>query len=696
MPDFGIFSVHPLSVLPSASSGGEVWTSVAMSADGSHIALPTGKGFLYLTTDSGKTWTRTWAAGQSSGTWNSSDKSLQAMSSSGKFIGYVDDVADPLGGQLSISADGGSSWKLISSIKEHNWQNISCSPSGKYWAALSLGDGSENSAASNSSGVALFLSSDFGVTWHADTSIGVGAGTSSDLSPQISDNGQVALVDQAGLHLSSNFGESWRLTKIGVSPATVTAVAFTGDASELVAATGDKLYFSSDLGQSWMQSKYSGFHNLVFLSPGATPTTVNAIDSGSSLQVLQSTDNSRTWKQLGKSTIPSSMRIPLISAKGQDLITTDGNNVLTSGNSGNTWSPITGDLSRLWTAAYWGRDGNSVVATSQHFTYMEGEDFASDLFVSNDLKRSWTGIGADNPTYPNQAPADFGSEIVVTGPIYPYGRDGLIYGTEFQHGSEIYKSTDGGLTWATVIPNGTNFIDGTFVSTPDGKVSYFLTLPNKLWVTKDHGIHWSQRSIPTTGSSSDLTGLQVNANGKELVTYTQGNIFISNDGGVMWTKHPLSLPLPIRQLVMSNDGQTISILLNGPGSHTIYESRDAGVSWQKNNVPGGSDPGSLEMSKSGRYQAVLNSAGTDNSVGTAYIYFSKDYGKSWDALSNAGKREWTNIAVSPDGSKILATGDGAVSNSPYSDLYLSTDFGKSWSDISQTANVVWGKSLTGK
>jgi len=704
MPDSVIFSANPLETLPRATVGGEEWTGIAMNEDATHIALSMGEGFLYTSTNSGKTWNRSWSqSSRSNEVWSTNDKTVLAMSATGQFIGYADDSQDQVGGQISISRDSGQNWKIASSMKEQIWQGISCSPSGKYWAALSMGDGSGNSNPSNPSKSSLFLSSDFGATWHVSNSLKVSSGLSSGPSIRISNKGQLALVDSVGLHLSSDFGGTWSNPQIGVNHVSVTAVSFTGDTSRLVVATGNQLFYSSNFGGTWEQSKYPGFHDVISLSPGTSPTIVNGIDRSSSLRVLQSMDSGVTWKMLGMSKTISTKKIPAMSASAQKLIVTDGRDVLTSMDSGRSWTPITGEMSRLWTTAYWSENGKTIVTTSRHPIYLEGEDFNSDLFTSNDAGKNWTGFGSDNVQSPSEGQREFGQGIEVVGPKYDIGKYGLIYAMEPSTTHYIFKSLDGGNSWKSVLPDivtrsaaDSPIVQGSFTSTADGKISLFLTTPNKLWVTHDQGSHWTQRAIPISGSTSDLTGLQVDGNGQELVTYAQGNLLISNDQGVTWAKHPLTLPLPVRDLIMSKDGRVISILIGFSGSRTIYESTDGGNSWRTSNIPGGDNANSLSMSTTGKYQVILNGKGTDFRDYTGYINFSSDYGKTWNANVGAGLSEWTNVALSPDGSKILAAGDGAVSGSQYSDLYLSTDFGKNWSDISQTATVVWGKSPTGK
>ena len=70
------------------------------------------------------------------------------------------------------------------------------------------------------------------------------------------------------------------------------------------------------------------------------------------------------------------------------------------------------------------------------------------------------------------------------------------------------------------------------------------------------------------------------------------------------------------------------------------------------------------------------------SVYTDQIYKSANNGSSWTALSGAGSRYWSGLAVSGNGNYILA-----VAHNDYA--YLSTDSGSNWTRLSTPISSYW-------
>jgi hypothetical protein len=97
------------------------------------------------------------------------------------------------------------------------------------------------------------------------------------------------------------------------------------------------------------------------------------------------------------------------------------------------------------------------------------------------------------------------------------------------------------------------------------------------------------------------------------------------------------------------------------------------------------------MSANGQYMIVaakrnLNYSGHKFSG----LYMSYDYGTTWDRVVDAVEREWLGLAMSPDGSHIIAGIGDAGTGSPSGYLYSSTDYGVTWiEENTQTDMLDW-------
>jgi photosystem II stability/assembly factor-like uncharacterized protein len=102
---------------------------------------------------------------------------------------------------------------------------------------------------------------------------------------------------------------------------------------------------------------------------------------------------------------------------------------------------------------------------------------SSKLFISTDGGRSWAARNALPPTI-KQLPLDFSTMLVATRARTAVMASGL---------TSIAITHDGGLTWATVGPEGFPFGLLRFANATDGWV---LDFSERLWTTSDGGDHW--------------------------------------------------------------------------------------------------------------------------------------------------------------------------------------------------------------
>ena len=204
---------------------------MAMSADGSKIAVGSWAGKVWLSSDFGKSWTKKTAPGDAI-----------AMSSDGSKI-----VAGEERGNLYTSSDGGATWTEDTSVGEtKRWSDIAMSSDGSKVAAIAHKDH-------------IWMSSNGGRTWTQDVSVGetqwwqeiVMSSDGSKLAAAVSDGGY-----SGSIWTSSDAGETWVKAESS-SRKDWQSITMSSDGSKLAACEGDGIYEgnlwgSADGGSTWL------------------------------------------------------------------------------------------------------------------------------------------------------------------------------------------------------------------------------------------------------------------------------------------------------------------------------------------------------------------------------------------------------------------------------------------------------------
>jgi hypothetical protein len=177
--------------------------------------------------------------------------------------------------------------------------------------------------------------------------------------------------------------------------------------------------------------------------------------------------------------------------------------------------------------------------------------------------------------------------------------------------------------------------------------------------------------------------------------YAAGNVY-------EWTKPGELDPLGglYTSVASSADGSHLIVGSENGGGGTqgspLYVSSNYGDTWQ--NVTGNADNGiqdnwqSVAISDNGQTMIAASNGGTnlDTSNGVnGNIFISHDAGSTWANISPTGPNEWRNVAISGDGSKIVA-----VAADDTSDVYVSDNGGTSWTTSQTTANVQFWDSIS--
>lgn len=128
---------------------------------------------------------------------------------------------------------------------------------------------------------------------------------------------------------------------------------------------------------------------------------------------------------------------------------------------------------------------------------------------------------------------------------------------------------------------------------------------------------------------------------------------------------------------VSADGTKLAIGDNNSFSK-IWTSTDSGATWTERTGVTSSKWSSVAMSDDGT--KIVAVASDDNLGGSnGLIWTSTNTGASWTARTGPGKQLWTGCAISGDGTKMVACSGGASSGSSSNRYpYTSSDSGASW------------------
>jgi hypothetical protein len=238
------------------------WLSVAMSSTGQYQIATRQDGMLYLSMNSGNTWSE---MVDTSRNWSGI-----AMSSNGQYVSTVS-----LPGRIYISNNMGKTFTEKLSDASRAWKGISMSADGQYQSAVV------------SSGL-IYASSDYGNNW-----------ITTDISRAwncigMSSTGQYQTACETGgrIYVSSNYGSTWSSKDASRSWQSV-ALSSTGQYQTAVATSLSFIYISTDTGNTWSQKGIQKNWQSVALSSTGQYQVACAYGD----YVYISADSGNTWIQ---------------------------------------------------------------------------------------------------------------------------------------------------------------------------------------------------------------------------------------------------------------------------------------------------------------------------------------------------------------------------------------------------------------
>ena len=605
------------------------WGNIAISKDGEKI-FAIGSGAtglntkLWISLDSGKTWSNTSTPDLGGG-------SINSISSNDDGTRVVLDTTFPFSsstggkGYIYTSSDSGSSWQRQDGAGVNFWGQLASSSSGSHLVASTW----------NSD---LFVSDNFGVSWRDLTTFG----SAPNYQVAVSGDGSKIFASnfQSYLSIASNFGASWFTTGVPVTGG-VSSTAMSGDGSKIaVLSTEGKLWISKDAGQSWRSSEPPVINRGGQLWFSKDGSDLYATFNGKGIYV--SGDFGNTWNTNNSQEAISKL---VVSGDGKTMVEapTDSSGYLElSSDYGKTWTPQKQISFGVWGRESISSDGSHIFVTGQAPSVTQ----LGKIYISSDSGKTFLfqdasaqtpgGQSTVQPSIQCVASSGDGSKLIASGGQFgPLG---------------LFLSDDYGKTWSTL--QNQDQTAGAALSVASGNDGNFLATANigGIEISRDRGLSWNL-VIPDKAQFSSWSSIALSGDGSRLIALessTQygniwGKIWVSQDSGVTWKLSQSSSSQEWNSVASDSTGKNlVAIVTNGD----IWTSPDSGVSWIDEKAAGQRAWTEVGLSADGSKIAA--------SGGGGYIRRSDDFGKTWYDETSAGKHAWNSLSFTNDGSKLYA------------------------------------------
>jgi photosystem II stability/assembly factor-like uncharacterized protein len=469
----------------------------------------------------------------------------------------------------------------------------------------------------------LFHSFDGGVTW-ATTTQG-----SATLRSVYTMNSEVWVVGDSGVCYSSTDGGSSWSTQTLAGGTSLRAIAFSNPQTGWVAGGNGTILKSTDSGSSWSPQTSNTslqLNSLVFVD------AQTGYAGGASGTLLKTTNAGETWTTIAQ---PGWTKdILSVSASGQTLFAAGADGFcVKSTNGGGTWISL--DF-RTDTRV----DVNDVFAVSPTTAYFVG------------------GGGFIRSSVDGGASYDYGIHQ-----MHAKLNDVFFYTTTngwacSEKNNAILRTTDGGVTWQ--LPQGTTV--------------------NYQWLQK-----FSAGSIGNTfcvnALNKDVIYVAMSGSGT-----SSGTVYMSGNRGETWSQTAtisysgVTSGGSVWSFYVSPRDTNIWIAATSGAGKGVRRSTNRGVTWTTTLLRNFTSYGMpLEMDPDHPDTLIFAAEGTGSGP-DGVLYFSKNFGASWDTLARTSFRSPCDIVIVPGNTNLWYVGDG-VTGSGQAQMWRSTNYGRDWASI---------------
>ncbi len=507
-------------------------------------------------------------------------------------------------GLLFQSTDGGTTWTAIDITANYTQINVlDINPAdhsiifagtnsglfrfvqgGGGWSALNVG-------LSNTSVTALAINPTNPSTMYAGTAMG-----------------QILKTTNGGLSWESAGNVDWAPQGVIFS---VNALAMDPSGTTLYIGTRAALFGgfgeSTDGGTTWTGSWFMEDVYGIAIDP-VNPSTIYVNTSGPSGGIYKSTDGGKSWSPINTGLSGNTFVVAMALDPSNPAVIYEapaGRGIFKTTDGGNNWAAMNTGLSATTTYA---------VALDPKIPSTIYASTSAGLLRSYDWGQNWSVLGPYDP-----------SSITID-PLDP----AIIY-------AGVYKSTDGGATWAAMNITSSGYLITIFLD-PTNPAAVYAICNDGIYKSTDGGSSWSPFYKPDSSSSLegafaiDPTNSQTMYVGVSTLAVTGGNIFSprfegqiykSIDGGANW-------------FAIYNSGLTYSgfhsLTIDPTNSSIIYATTTGAV---YKSIDGGNNWADIYDTSVAAF-AIDSAKPTDLYVATLSgdVLKSTDGGSNWAAMDN--------------------------------------------------------------
>lgn len=539
-------------------------TNLTVSSDWKIFAAR-GKGVVYLSTNSGTSWTES-----SNGLPSLAVGSL-AFGPDGKggtniYAGMLNkhsggEISYSVGSGVYCSTNMGASWDYIGLNDFWDISALLAMPNGTGGTDLFAGKTNADNE------VYLYHTINNGASWDSLQ------GVSNILIMVAGSNGKggtnvYAGTASGGVYLSSDNGKTWAVS--GINNGYICSLSVNG--SDIYAGTsGFGVYHSTDMGINWTQIN-SGLFNKIVLSIAADDKSIFAGTDASGIFV--STNKGESWVPRNQGL--QKICVNSLAVIGNNLYAgTYGNGVHLSTNNGSRWTEVNNGLANWMVTALAlnpnETGGQDIWAATELGISTSTDSGASWITPDNELRNAivlslavkgktllagiagngvWlsTNYGTSwNQTSKGLEHSSMGGDPYESIYAFAFSGNNIIAGTK---SAGMFLSTNNGTSWSIVklpIPwPYTNIDINTLITIPNGigETKILAATSNGVLVSTDDGLSWSfsNSGLPEQPSCKAFGRLPNGKGGTNLIIDGYPNMYLSADSGKSWTTVEPTLP----------------------------------------------------------------------------------------------------------------------------------------------------------
>ena len=382
---------------------------------------------------------------------------------------------------------------------------------------------------------------------------------------------------------------------------------------------------------------------------------VTSVDSGATW-TRRTTAGWRVWAAVASSSDGMKLAAAATGFSEEEYTQTN-DYIYTSADGGATWIQRTSAGKRIWTSIVSSSDGTRLAATED--TSMDGY-----IYLSDDSGTTWTQLTSLGSQCWSIAMSSDGMKLVAASQYTQYLESLPGY---------VYTSADFGATWTRRTSAGKRYWGAVASSSGGTKLAAVGTWkPSYIYTSRDSGATWSpavnagHRIWQTVLSSADGTRL--------IALAEDGSLYFSTDSGAAWRRGTRVGNPSWSNIASSSDGTKLVAVgdnLDKSGNFLgayVYTSGDSGATWIQRTTPG-------------TYSWVSTASSSDGTqlvASTGCIYTSGDSGTTWNRQASPDLK---SVASSSDGAKLIALGSGYI--------YASNDYGATWTQLTSAGMRTW-------